>query len=99
MTPSGVCRSTTILPSTTLVLEGAPAGLNWQTILRSEDRVARQQRARCFGYVASSVDAYVWRIVGGTPNRSRALSADLVKRVYRSVGRRSRMRSCKSPVW
>src|SRR3989304_6119315 len=81
-----------------LILDGAQAGLSWETILKKRDnRRALLAVAEEFG----SFDAYVWRFVGGKPRKndwrslqeipphtpeSDAMSKDLKRRGFRFVG-------------
>src|SRR6266550_621075 len=75
-----------------LILEGAQAGLSWDTILKK-----REHYRKVFG----SFDAYLWRFVRGKPKQnswrsikniptrtqeSNALSEDLLKRGFKFVG-------------
>ncbi len=77
-----------------LILEGAQAGLSWDTVLRKRERYRE-----VFDGFDPGFDAYVWRFVNGKPKQnawkrkvpartkeSDALSKDLTQRGFRFVG-------------
>src|SRR5216683_2949701 len=82
-----------------LVLDGAQAGLSWDTILRKRENYRKAFIAvqKEFG----SFDVYIWQLVGGSPRanswreikqvpartaESDAMSKDLIKRGFKFVG-------------
>ncbi len=82
-----------------LILEGAQAGLSWDTVLRKAATIINDREFLKIQQEFGSFDRYVWRFVDGKPKQnawkhklpaqtkeSDALSKDLAKRGFRFVG-------------